>query len=267
MNTSPPIRVRPESPVQAPPPPREAPPTPEAPPQVASLEPVKDKLPWGLFPLGSRRRRKGFQIVIRQSGLNAVYQHGLETPDAEVCGVLVGGAYRDDHGEYVHVRHIIRGEHAPATAGSVTFTSETWTELHEKLETTYPDDRILGWYHTHPDHGIFLSGMDMFIQESFFNLPWQIAYVHDPVRLQDGMFRWKGESVKQTRFYVEADVRPVGELNPDFESERERKLLVWFVAAMITLAIFSVAMVWATTAPQIDPAAATVNALHGGAIQ
>jgi proteasome lid subunit RPN8/RPN11 len=209
------------------------------------LNTEKEPLPWGLFPLGTRRRHKWFQTVVRQSALNNIHEHGLESPDVEVRGVLVGGAYRDDYGEFVYVRHIIRGKDAPATAASVTFTSETWTHLHEQLEDRHPDDRILGWYHTHPNHGISLSGMDKFIHESFFNLSWQVAYVHDPIRLEDGLFRWKRGSVRQTRFMIEADSRPTGALDPNFDRERERKLLAWLIAAMIALAIFSVTMVWA----------------------
>ncbi len=40
----------------------------------------------------------------------------------------------------------------------------------------------MGWYHTHPDFGIFLSDRDRFIHEHFFSGPGQVAHVIDPIR-------------------------------------------------------------------------------------
>src|SRR5690606_25238601 len=67
----------------------------------------------------------------------------------------------------------------------------TWDYVHQVLESDYPGQKIVGWYHTHPDFGVFLSGMDLFIQDNFFNLPWQVAFVYDPVRREEGVFVWK----------------------------------------------------------------------------
>ena len=50
------------------------------------------------------------------------------------------------------------------------------------MDAEHSEERIVGWYHTHPGFGIFLSGMDLFIQDHFFNLPWQVAFVYDPLR-------------------------------------------------------------------------------------
>ncbi len=217
----------------------------------------------GIVPLGARRRSAGFQVVMRQSALNEIHDHGLETPHVEVCGVLIGGVYRDDLGQYLHVRHVVRGESSESTAGSVTFTSETWDEIHRLMEQQYPDERILGWYHTHPNHGIFLSSMDTFIHENFFDLPWQVAFVHDPVRLKDGMFTWQDGSVKGSSYQIERDDKPVGALNPDFRRECERKLLVWLVAAIIALALGSVAVVWSQV-PPLSPELTEFVAQQGG---
>jgi hypothetical protein len=66
------------------------------------------------------------------------------------------------------------------------------------MDSRYPDDRIVGWYHTHPGFGIFLSEMDLFIQNNFFNEPWQIAYVDDPKGGDRGAFVWeKGAAVRR----------------------------------------------------------------------
>ena len=50
---------------------------------------------------------------------------------------------------------------------------------------------ILGWHHTHPGYDVFLSSYDLFIQENFFDLPFQTAYVVDPLKDNRGFFAKK----------------------------------------------------------------------------
>ena len=42
-----------------------------------------------------------------------------------------------------------------------------------------PDQILIGWFHTHPGHGIFLSEQDLNISYTFFNKPYQIALLLD----------------------------------------------------------------------------------------
>ncbi|MDB5292603.1 MAG: hypothetical protein JWL69_3844, partial [Phycisphaerales bacterium] len=125
--------------------------------------------------------------------------------DAEVCGVLVGDVYQDRTAPWAYVEHAIRGNGAVGKQTQVTITSETWTRIHETLERDYPGKRILGWYHTHPGFGIFLSGMDLFIQDNFFNTPWQVAFVYDPVGGDEGVFTWRGGKSERDEFLIEHD--------------------------------------------------------------
>ena len=59
------------------------------------------------------------------------------------------------------------------------------------MDFKYSELRIIGWYHSHPDFGIFLSDRDVFIQQHFFGSPGQIALVVDPVRKLEGVFEWR----------------------------------------------------------------------------
>ena len=59
------------------------------------------------------------------------------------------------------------------------------------MDTKYTDKSIVGWYHTHPDFGIFLSDRDRFIQENFFSGAGQVALVIDPIRKTVGVFTWR----------------------------------------------------------------------------
>ncbi|MGD0766896.1 MAG: Mov34/MPN/PAD-1 family protein [Tepidisphaeraceae bacterium] len=150
-------------------------------------------------------RTTSFQVVVRQSALNHVHLHGDSSPRAEVCGVLVGDVYHDDTGDFLLVEHVIEGQAAAGSAGQVTFTADTWQHIQVLMDKQYPDLRIVGWYHTHPGHGVFLSDMDIFLHESFFGLPWQAALVYDPRSGEEGVFKAHKSRSQRLDYIVEAD--------------------------------------------------------------
>ena len=156
-----------------------------------------------LLPKGSRDKK--YQAVVRQSVLDAIHGHGKSCTSVEVCGVLVGNVYQDEFGPYLHVNSCIRGDHAKGHAAQVTFTAETWSAIQATMDQEHADERIVGWYHTHPGFGVFLSGMDLFIQDHFFNLPWQVAFVYDPIGGDEGMFYWQAGKVERQAFLIEPD--------------------------------------------------------------
>jgi proteasome lid subunit RPN8/RPN11 len=152
-------------------------------------------------------REAGFQVLVRQSALNTLHKHGKSQPEIEVCGVLVGNVYHDAQGPWLYVQHAIEGTLATGRAAQVTFTAETWEHIQSVMDRDHPNQRILGWYHTHPGFGIFLSDMDLFIQENFFPEPWQVALVYDPKAGEEGLFLWKGGKPEPTVFVIEEDAK------------------------------------------------------------
>ncbi len=150
-------------------------------------------------------REPKFQTVIKQSVLTEIHAHGKTSPEAEICGVLVGNVFRDNEGPYLHIHASIRGDSAVNRAAQVTFKAETWTHIQNIMDKDHPDARIVGWYHTHPGFGIFLSGMDLFIQDNFFNLPWQVAFVYDPTSEEEGLFVWHAGKSEPEPFLLQED--------------------------------------------------------------
>ncbi|MBI2481446.1 MAG: hypothetical protein HYV60_23240, partial [Planctomycetia bacterium] len=74
-----------------------------------------------------------------------------------------------------------------------------WAQITRERDE-FPDDlQMVGWYHTHPDWGVFLSGMDMFICDNFFNKKLDVAFVIDPCRQDRGFFQWTGKAEQRVR--------------------------------------------------------------------
>ena len=149
-----------------------------------------------------------FQVVYRQSALDAIHLHGQTRTDVELCGVLIGTGCRDANGPYLLVEHAIAGTAASSRSTNVTFTADTWQQIQTVMDRDFPDKKMIGWYHTHPGFGIFLSGMDVFICDNFFNLPWQVAFVYDPVGGDEGNFVWRSGKPTREPVLLEDDVTP-----------------------------------------------------------
>jgi proteasome lid subunit RPN8/RPN11 len=146
-------------------------------------------------------------ILIDEPAMRAAQAHALSSPDREVAGVLLGPPpEKQPDGRYiVHVIDTIIAKYTVMHGASVTYTPESWRYMSDKLAERYPDETavIVGWYHTHPGFGIFLSGMDQFIHQNFFTQIWHTALVLDPISQSSGFFCWNHDksSVKKYDFY------------------------------------------------------------------
>ncbi len=132
------------------------------------------------FP-GPRDTRAPLRIAMEAVALDNVAAHAKASLSEEVCGVLVGRVCEDDEGLHVAVSAAIRGTSVRQGSQHVTYTQETWSEIHRTLDRQFPDESIVGWYHSHPSFGVQFSDMDRFVQSNFFGAPEQFGLVIDPV--------------------------------------------------------------------------------------
>ncbi|MCX5650941.1 MAG: Mov34/MPN/PAD-1 family protein [Planctomycetota bacterium] len=133
-------------------------------------------------------RSEALSLVIDPDAHRALDAHCGANPRNEVCGVLVGFTGEENGRRWTRIVAIIEGKHAREEQMSVTFTHETWDAVHEALSRRTDKARVVGWYHTHPDFGIFYSAPDVFVHRNFFNLEGQVGIVVDPVREERGVF-------------------------------------------------------------------------------
>jgi proteasome lid subunit RPN8/RPN11 len=144
-------------------------------------------------------------VVIREAVLEAILEFSEQDMTRERGGFLLGGVYGDDP-QYVVVRHFHPALEAHGSLASLTFTHETWASLTREIEANFVGESILGWQHTHPGLGVFLSNYDLFIQKNFFAQSWQIALVVDPRRQEFGFFHWRQGEARDCGFICVEDL-------------------------------------------------------------
>jgi proteasome lid subunit RPN8/RPN11 len=132
-------------------------------------------------------------VLMEAEVLRKIRQHARTSMKAEVCGVLIGNT-EDDR---MTVEACIAGINAAQGGAHVTFTQDTWEHIYKIKDKEFPDHKIVGWYHSHPGFGVFLSEHDLFIQQNFFSNPLQVAWVFDPHTDEEGCFGWIGGNIEK----------------------------------------------------------------------
>jgi proteasome lid subunit RPN8/RPN11 len=142
-------------------------------------------------------------IFLERRTADAIERHALRDTSVELGGILLGKECLDEHSgqPFVWVTESLEAQHYENTQASFTYTHDSWEEITRQRDLRHPELDIVGWYHTHPDFGIFLSGHDLFIHHHFFAQRLQVAYVVDPIRQTRGFFQWRGEAVAQVGGY------------------------------------------------------------------
>lgn len=177
------------------------------------------------------------RVECSQSVLEKVIKHVNSTTDSEVGGVLVG---KMSEGSTV-VTAAIPAEKASAGSANVTFTHEVWEEVLPIIDRDHPDESMVGWYHSHPGFGVFLSEYDLFIQQNFFSDPAMVALVIDPLKGDGGWFEWQNGQVVQSDSFETPAVRSNREVQAQVEqasSNRRSSIVIGVaVAAFVSLII------------------------------
>lgn len=167
--------------------------------------------------------RDDVKVYIKQEVYQALEKYALADVEHERGTILLGEHCEELGSTHVIISNYIEARYTDASASTLTFTHETWDYVHQEQSAKYPDKKIVGWQHTHPSYGIFLSNYDLFIQENFFDLPFQVAYVIDPVQQIRGFFQWKNGKIEKLKgFYIYDDVGKAIKLGHEKETAHKQ---------------------------------------------
>ena len=154
---------------------------------LATPIPIKQASRWnspydeaGLEPLVS--------VFVSQPAYSRICVHSVSDLKNEVGGMLVGQwCLGDEHEQFVVVEHALPARHTRQGSVYLTFTQDSLVDIHDQIDEHYKGLKIVGWYHTHPGMGVFLSHYDTWLHRNFFPEPWQVALVVEPVSATGGL--------------------------------------------------------------------------------
>lgn len=169
-----------------------------------ALQPAltENMLPQNILPIGDRVEENK-NIYILQSVYKEIHKFTQNKTTNESGGMLVGTILEEFGKTNIIISGFVEAKYCEATPTTLKFTHETWEYVHKEIEKNHPEKKIVGWIHTHPDFGIFLSEYDKFIHQNFFNEDYQVAYVVDPIQKIEGFYFWIDEKIEKCKgFYI-----------------------------------------------------------------
>jgi proteasome lid subunit RPN8/RPN11 len=143
------------------------------------------------------------KVYIKKSVLDKMIIHCMDNAKSqlEVMGFLVGEVFSWEGFLYSMIKDVVTTE-LISTEISVRFDTEGFESLFEKLDSLDYEYIIVGWYHSHPDLGCFLSQKDLETQKRMFNMSFHSAFVLDPVNEELKVFRLEEEGYQEIPFCI-----------------------------------------------------------------
>ncbi|MBP6017227.1 MAG: Mov34/MPN/PAD-1 family protein [Candidatus Promineofilum sp.] len=131
-------------------------------------------------------------VLMHQTALLQVVAHSRSDTRCELGGALLGHTYRYKNSVIVEVKAAVPATSADHGPVHFTFSADSWSKLHRDRTAHYSNLDIIGWFHTHPDLGVFYSSDDVVVHSAAFTLPWHVGLVVDPIRDEAAFFGWVG---------------------------------------------------------------------------
>lgn len=209
-----------------------------------SMPIVENALPQNILPIGERVEENK-NIYISQPVYKEIHKFTQNKTTNESGGMLIGNVIEEFGKTNIIVNGFIEAKFCEATPTTLKFTHETWEFVHKEMDKKFPGQKIVGWIHTHPNFGIFLSEYDKFIQENFFKEDYQIAYVVDPIQDIEGFYFWINGKIERCKgFYkfdkmgakIESDVEPKNDRDEETGSLFNLKNII--ITALVLCVLF-----------------------------
>lgn len=129
--------------------------------------------------------------------------HAGSDLDNEVGGWLIGKwrADRQTGEQFIVIEHSLPARETRQGSAYLTFTQDSQVALYNEVQERYPEKDVVGWYHTHPRMGVFLSEFDTFLHCNFFPQAHQVALVVEPHSASGGFFIRGSDGVLDPRRY------------------------------------------------------------------
>lgn len=133
--------------------------------------------------------------------LRGIMKHAKRNSDIEVIGFLVGKRYRWNGKEYVVINAYL-----PTVSKSTRYNVEIDEGGIEPalkiIKKKFPDSYIVGWYHSHPGFGVFMSARDIKTHRELFKEPYHVALVVDPILNEFDFYKVENDTYRKAHVRI-----------------------------------------------------------------
>ena len=131
---------------------------------------------------GRPSSRSPYPIFFQQEAVIALQEHLKSSPTQAIFGFLIGDLYRDPETGvlYTVIDKTLKLSQAIYGDKTEVVVSRLWDRMQEQLAKASAS--LLGWYHSHPGQGGFLTTHDVETHEKFFTDPRQVLIEREQSR-------------------------------------------------------------------------------------
>ncbi len=149
------------------------------------------------------RDESGVELFISKLAEEKMRNHALahSIERYEIMGLMLGRFYTYGGGVYALVKDVATPD-LEASAVRVRFKRGGFEQLFESMDSCGFDYIIVGWYHSHPGHGCFLSSTDIDTQRAMFEKRHHTALVIDPIAKDIRAFYLEEGRVRERPFVI-----------------------------------------------------------------
>ena len=132
----------------------------------------------------------GISVYLAKDADRAIEVH-LESEPLELGGLLIGRVFNalstasSNYPWITLIEKTLPSHDYRNSSISLRMGTEVWNRASDCLQNGL---MVVGWYHSHPNLGVFFSGTDRATQSAFFNHPYSLGLVIDPIRRERKCF-------------------------------------------------------------------------------
>ena len=132
-------------------------------------------------------------FYLKEEAFDKILKHCYEmaADGKEAMGFLIGDVRKWE--SMYSIAFDVATSSLDASPYRVRFSRDAFEELFDKLDEIEYEYIIVGWYHSHVGYTSFMSDIDLETQRKYFNKPFHIAMVVDPINMEAKSFKLMNE--------------------------------------------------------------------------
>lgn len=154
---------------------------------------------------------EGLRIYMEDYVHTYLYQYARSSVNGEKLAVLMGKTNIINGQKTVFISGVVQARFTEKIKGVETITTQSWKYISEEIEKYFSTLEIVGWMHSRPSFGAFVTSRDEAYHKKVFKNESQIFFVVDPVDRVDRFYTINetGSSMRPIKgYFVYYDKNP-----------------------------------------------------------